>query len=126
MARGYIGCVTTDQGSTVNVEVRYQLSNCDAAHAPAEAEWRALEAAGWTVDWQGHLPLPPLRQPLSGPRAASKWFEGSARDARERAVAEWEMITGRTADVWATCDCCPDPHDFVVVEHAAAVADALA
>lgn len=105
----------------MSVEVHYRLLNGDVPHVLTHDEWLALEAAGWTIDWDHRVPVMRTRRPIEGPRTASKWFEGDLREVREQAIAEWEAITGRRAETWATCDCCPDPHDFSFTAHAAAL-----
>jgi len=104
----------------MSYEVRYEM--CNVNHVLDPVHWQALAAAGWTIDWHNRMPSHRLRQEVEGPRVASKWFDGSAREVREQAISEWELITGMRADAWATCDCCPDPHLFTLIEHEAAQA----
>lgn len=67
-------------------------------------DWKALEAAGWSVDWKEK----PLLKALA--TEASKEFP-----SREAAISEFEEITDESFYDQG-CPCCGEPHSMYPYE----------
>lgn len=120
--------------------VEYDSNNSGGRWWLDDDQWKALEAAGWRVEWKtlenlydasgGHvrddagLPvLVPRGQgnsrwgALSSPDADGRWLGALATAATRaglplrEAVAEWERVTGESSTD-AGCACCGQPHSF--------------
>lgn len=80
--------------------VTYSSNNSGGSWWLEDHHWRALEKAGWVVNW-----------------AESRYLGALAREAlRESksiddAKAEWEHIVGMDPDATG-CRCCGEPHWF--------------
>ena len=91
------------------VRVRYESNNSGGSWWLSDEDWKALEAAGWKVDWY---------KDDTGPfRKGDRWLGALASKAyclttsRESAISAWEEITGGNADD-SGCSCCGVPHRF--------------
>lgn len=80
-----------------NTVVEYWHNNSGGSDWLTDADWAALEAAGW---------VPGERNYRGRPFGATR--TGLSFDA---AVAEWESITGQDSRVEG-CPCCGQPHSF--------------
>lgn len=116
--------------------VEYDSNNSGGSWWLEDSHWRALEAAGWKVQW-AHLEKKytakgyerdadgtPLLVPIGNSSLAHKGEDGEYRwlgalatrafrvglGLRE-AADEWERITGMDATA-AGCACCGQPHTF--------------
>lgn len=86
------------------MKIEYRSNNSGGSWWLEEADWKALEAAGWDVEWiDGDW--------LGAPaKVATKDFECEAD-----AVGEWQDITKQNADEEG-CNCCGQPHWFSEAE----------
>lgn len=81
------------------MKVTYSSNNSGGSFWLSDDDWRALEAAGWEVEW---------RDRFLGALATEASREGLSLGA---AIAEWESVTGQnSADLG--CSCCGTPHSF--------------
>lgn len=101
------------------MKIRYSSNNSGGHWWLDDDDWKALEAAGWTVKWKKNDPY------YIGPNARALFpldDEGRSlgalateatveRDSLGEAIAEWERITGENADDDG-CPCCGPPHYF--------------
>ncbi len=103
-----------------NVLVEYSTNNSGGSDWLSESDWKKLEEAGWRLygfdnfvytdkgeheyDEEGL----PKRKGVVPAQAnyAWKWF-----DARDKAVREFEELTGQDATAEG-CNCCGAPHTF--------------
>jgi hypothetical protein len=122
--------------------VEYNSNNSGGSWWLEDSHWRALEAAGWKVQWV-HLERKytakgyerdtdgtPLLVPIGNSSLAYKGADGEYRwlgalamfafrvglGLRE-AADEWERITGMDATD-AGCACCGQPHTFTEYDDA--------
>lgn len=92
--------------------VTYDSNNSGGDWWLSDAQWKALEDAGWTVRWKSEENDYFGRQYPDG-----RWLGALATEATREAlsvnvaVAEWEEITGEYANDDG-CDCCGPPHYF--------------
>lgn len=84
-----------------STHVKYRSNNSGGSWWLTDDNWKALEKAGWEVDWEERRWL--------GALATSATRRGlSLKDA----ITEWVSITGKDpAD--EGCNCCGAPHDFI-------------
>lgn len=91
--------------------VEYNSNNSGGRWWLSDEDWKALEAAGWKVEWVAEDPF------WSERAKDGRWLGALARSARreglslQAAVAEWESATGLSSTA-AGCSCCGQPHDF--------------
>lgn len=89
--------------------VRYHSNNSGGDWWLNDDHWKALEAAGWKVEWIKDIPY------FQG---ETRWLGALARDAvrvglsLEDAIREWEKIVGMSASD-PGCACCGEPHSFL-------------
>lgn len=80
--------------------IRYSSNNSGGSWWLSDDDWKALEKAGWAVNWK-----------------EERWLRALATSAHrvglsyDEAVAEFERVTGQCADS-AGCACCGQPHYF--------------
>lgn len=85
------------------INVTYSSNNSGGSWWLSDEDWRALEAAGWTLE------------PLYG--GGERWLgaiaTGASKDfeSMREAVEEFESITGQDASDEG-CNCCGNPHNF--------------
>jgi hypothetical protein len=95
-------------------KLEYSSNNSGGSWWLKDADWFALEEAGWTVDWfkdqdgEGRIFKPDANGRMLGALAKSASKE---TDNPDEAVAEFERITGQNADDEG-CNCCGEPHYF--------------
>ena len=82
------------------MKVEYTSNNSGGVWWLKDKDWKALEDAGWDVDWVKGRFLGVLAQ------NASKEFE-SVKDA----LLEFEDVTGKCVSDEG-CNCCGPPHSF--------------
>lgn len=80
--------------------IRYSSNNSGGSWWLSDDDWKALEKAGWVVDWSEERWLGALA--MSAYRVSLSYDE---------AVAEFEQLTGQCADSEG-CECCGQPHNF--------------
>lgn len=124
--------------------IEYSSNNSGGRWWLTDAQWKALERAGWEVEWGGvyfchsgyRTAQPPVGKPMPcatrnecrGHRRCDSAKEAEKTNQRfigalatratrrglsyEKAIAEWERITGENADDEG-CPCCGAPHYFI-------------
>ena len=80
--------------------VTYSSNNSGGDWWLNDADWKALEAAGWVVKWRPERWL--------GALATEAVREAMSVDV---AVAEWRHVTGKNPEAEG-CRCCGEPHWF--------------
>ena len=80
--------------------VEYIANNSGGSWWLSDDDWKALEAAGWKVDWCRFLDS-------SAQRATRQGL------SLEEAIAEWKHVTGQDPEDEG-CWCCGPPHNFYV------------
>tara|TARA_Y100001951_G_scaffold105377_1_gene122746 strand:+ start:6124 stop:6477 length:354 start_codon:yes stop_codon:yes gene_type:complete len=92
--------------------VEYDSNNSGGHWWLDDDQWRALEAAGWEVDWVAEKKSSFVTADSNG-----RWLGALAQSATRRglslneAVDEWQRVTGECATD-AGCPCCGVPHNF--------------
>lgn len=89
-----------------------------------EEDWKALEDAGWLVDWnrefvfrRGQYVKDEGGFPTFKWSKGKDWLGGKARNAWKKfdsvseGIREFEELTGECADDEG-CNCCGQPHNF--------------
>lgn len=95
------------------MKIEYSSNNSGGGWWLKDEDWRALEAAGWTVDWYAKRE----GMVLGGPDKEGRWLGGLAAGASKDfpsmrdAILEFERITNQTASDEG-CNCCGPPHSF--------------
>jgi hypothetical protein len=96
----------------MTVTLKYESNNSGGDWWLSDEDWRALEKAGWTVDW--------FRDQTSEFRHADpdgRWLGALAQSASidtddiDAAISDWSAITGQYPDDEG-CNCCGNPHSF--------------
>ncbi len=90
------------------MKVEYSSNNSGGSWWLSDEDWKALEEAGWVVEWRKNSEYADADGRWLGALATSAIREGlSLGDA----IAEWESVTGEnSADLG--CSCCGPPHSF--------------
>ena len=78
----------------------YDSNNSGGDWWLTDDDWKKLEGAGWTVNWESEPFLGALA------RSATKMCE-----SRREAVHSFEAVTGQDVDERG-CDCCGKPHSI--------------
>lgn len=92
--------------------VEYDSNNSGGRWWLKDEDWKALEAAGWEVNWFRNQ-----QSKLFQPGEDGRWLGALASNAIRRgmglreAADEWERLTGGCATD-AGCACCGPPHRF--------------
>ncbi len=116
------------------MHVEYASNNSGGDWWLKDEDWRALEKAGWVIEWtwlsklysnkgtiirqDNGLPklVPSDESNKEGDRwlgsLASKAYKPNCNSLRD-AADEWEKITGQLA-LDAGCPCCGQPHNFTL------------
>lgn len=99
-------------------EVEYSSNNSGGVWWLTDEDWKALEEAGWEVDWYADR-----KSPFGGEYQGGRFLDAlaanastvveasDAYDAEEKAIAMWEEITVEDAYDQG-CECCGPPHYF--------------
>lgn len=92
------------------MKVEYSSNNSGGRWWLTDADWQAMETAGWTVEWfsneRSNTMIRDGRFLGALASRASKDFT-SAADA----IRDFERLTGQDASVDG-CNCCGPPHSF--------------
>jgi hypothetical protein len=94
------------------VKVEYSSNNSGGSWWLEDADWHALEAAGWEVEWYANRD-----SEFFGPDEGGRFLGALASSATRYglslrdAIEEWESITGERASALG-CSCCGTPHSF--------------
>ncbi|WP_367137993.1 hypothetical protein [Saccharothrix sp. HUAS TT1] len=101
------------------VNVHYSSNNSGGYWWLTDENWKALEAAGWEVEWEKDRPKGWWTDSDSD---GERFLGGLAHRATRRgvpsvgvAIAEFEAITGESAYADG-CECCGPPHNFYEVD----------
>jgi hypothetical protein len=93
------------------ITVNYSSNNSGGSWWLEDADWKALEKAGWKVEWCKDKKAP-FRADKNG-----RWLGALATHASlkckspEEAINSWKEITKQ--DPWVEgCNCCGNPHNF--------------
>lgn len=95
--------------------IEYSSNNSGGSWWLTDENWKALEAAGWKVDWVADRD--PDKPSILAPDSDGRWLGALAMratketDDPEAAISEWEQITGEDSTAEG-CNCCGNPHDF--------------
>lgn len=94
------------------VKVEYSSNNSGGSWWLTDEDWKALEEAGWKVDW-----VKDRKDQLFGGGSSGRWLGALATSASievedpVEAIRQFEQITGQdTSD--EGCNCCGPPHSF--------------
>lgn len=104
------------------MKTEYDSNNSGGKWWLTDEDWKALEAAGWDVEWravkyQQDVANGEKFAELGKPDKDGRWLGALATKASRQglalkeAVAEWERITGKDS-LDAGCACCGNPHNF--------------
>lgn len=93
--------------------LHYRSNNSGGSWWLKDADWHALEAAGWTVDWAANEQSPILKSAYKNGRYMGALAVSAHKDfeTAEAGVEEWEQATGQIASEEG-CNCCGQPHGF--------------
>ena len=98
------------------MKVEYSSNNSGGSWWLDDDDWKALEKAGWKVNW-----IKDSKSQFKD-EGEERWLGALARDAEiegvssmEEAVASWEKATGQTSTD-AGCPCCGQPHNFTLYD----------
>lgn len=99
-------------------KVEYSSNNSGGSWWLSDDDWKALEEAGWDVNWEAESEYRQTYSPGTTrwlealATRASKLIEAPSEEYAEKvAIAEWEAITNEYADDGG-CPCCGPPHYF--------------
>lgn len=93
--------------------VEYHSNNSGGSWWLTDEDWKALEAAGWKVEWYKDRP----NVLMDSERSEGRFLGALASSAKRygldlrRAIEEWETITGESSNDLG-CSCCGTPHYF--------------
>lgn len=96
-------------------KLEYSSNNSGGSWWLKDKDWKALEDAGWVVEWYAEekqfngKPYPDGRFIGALASRAHKFVE--SKTAATEAVEEWESVTGQNATSQG-CNCCGRPHYF--------------
>ena len=95
------------------MQVEYSSNNSGGKWWLTDDNWKALEAAGWKVEWYADK-----TDSTDRPYKNGRWLGALATYATlegcsslREAATKWESITGMSATD-AGCPCCGQPHTF--------------
>lgn len=104
--------------------VEYSSNNSGGSWWLDDDDWKALEAAGWEVEWYKDHP----NVLMSSERSEGRFLGALASSAKRYgvslkvAIAEWEDITGERSNDLG-CSCCGTPHSFTLYSSSGAWLD---
>lgn len=94
-------------------KIEYSSNNSGGSWWLNDEQWKALEAAGWTVDWVKNYD-DERKKWIDGERwlgALAKEAYKDGVDSMREGVSSWENATG-ACSTDAGCPCCGQPHNF--------------
>lgn len=99
------------------MKVEYSSNNSGGSWWLSDEDWRALEKAGWKVQWlkddEFYKPFLTKDGRYLGCLAKRATLEGVG--SLQEAVAAWEAATALSSTD-AGCPCCGQPHDFTAYD----------
>ena len=90
----------------------YSSNNSGGSWWLSDSDWKAMEEAGWNVEWHKDEDRAFFRPDKNG-----RWLGALASrasietDNPEATVSEWESLVGEDASAEG-CNCCGNPHNF--------------
>lgn len=97
--------------------VTYDSNNSGGTWWLTDDDWKALEGAGWTVDWVDDSDRPAMGMAKDGRFLGALAMHASIdTDDPDAAIAEWSRVTGQDP-ASIGCNCCGPPHSFDVYDH---------
>tara|TARA_Y100000310_G_C20495298_1_gene721234 strand:- start:221 stop:574 length:354 start_codon:yes stop_codon:yes gene_type:complete len=95
------------------MRVEYSSNNSGGNWWLSDDDWKALEKAGWRVDWCINDKSFSKAELKDGRwlGALAKRAEKEGVSSLREAVEEWEKVTGESSTD-AGCPCCGQPHYF--------------
>lgn len=95
------------------MRVEYISNNSGGDWWLKDEDWKALESAGWKVDWIANQEGMAFCQPDKEGRWLGALAKRAVREGLNlrEAAREWELVTGARATD-AGCACCGQPHNF--------------
>lgn len=101
-----------DKLKQVPRRIEYQSNNSGGSWWLEDKHWKALEKAGWKVEWFKDSDFHGEHVKNTG-RFLGALASRASREglSMQDAVGEWENITG-LASCEAGCPCCGQPHTF--------------
>lgn len=95
------------------MRVEYTSNNSGGDWWLTDDNWKALEAAGWKVDWFKGKNIGLFFEPGKDGRWLGALAKSASREGLTlgEAIAEWERITGLDSAALG-CSCCGAPHLF--------------
>lgn len=110
---------TAIEGEIVQPYVEYSSNNSGGSFWLSDDDWRALEAAGWVVDW--------VKGSTSGRYSwgaqGDRYLGALAAQARRYgvtlrgAIMEFDSVTSQNSSDLG-CSCCGTPHSFTLYDEA--------
>jgi hypothetical protein len=96
------------------MKIKYDSNNSGGGWWLKDEDWKALEAAGWKVDWYSQQENKMFVND-AGDRCLGALATSASKDFPSfgDAIREWEKITGQDASDEG-CNCCGAPHAFRV------------
>ena len=85
--------------------LKYSSNNSGGSWWLNDKDWKAMESAGWVVDWKPNRWMDALATSASIP-------VNSMEEAKDR-IREWETLTRQNVMAMG-CSCCGKPHEFWV------------
>ena len=133
VAKGLTRCPSWDEGRRMaakgkaemrKFKVEYDSNNSGGGWWLSDADWQALEDAGWQVDWVRDRPAGMVFQPDPSGRwlgalatSASIIIHAiSASRAEKIAMARWSKVLPKQDVNDMGCSCCGQPHNFYASE----------
>ncbi|UOW93054.1 hypothetical protein SEA_CAIB_70 [Gordonia phage CaiB] len=106
------------EGEVIEPYVEYHSNNSGGSFWLTDDDWRALEAAGWKVDWVATSTSG--RYSWNEP-GAERYMGALATEARrygvtlEQAIREFDSVTTQNSSDLG-CSCCGTPHSFTLYD----------
>lgn len=106
------------EGEVIEPYVEYHSNNSGGSFWLTDDDWRALEAAGWKVDW---VATSTSGRYSWGEPGAERYMGALATEARrygvtlEQAIREFDSVTTQNSSDLG-CSCCGTPHSFTLYD----------
>lgn len=96
------------------MQLTYSSNNSGGSWWLTDADWLALEAAGWDVEWcRDGTPFVGEDGRYLGALATDASVAVASQDEADQRIEEFERITGQSRHDEG-CQCCGRPHYFYV------------
>lgn len=94
--------------------VRYSSNNSGGSWWLTDDHWKALEAAGWVVNWVAKRKVLGIQtERWLGALAMEAYKPVPAGSSLQDAIDDWRRVTGEDPDALG-CSCCGQPHNFTM------------